>query len=59
MHKCGISRCPSCHEFVDAIEHHRFLHSDTPKSASERLIFFDFETDQSSGEHLVNFAVAQ
>ena len=23
------------------------------------LIFFDFETDQESGEHVVNFAVAQ
>lgn len=30
-----------------------------PKKASENLIFFDFETDQSTGEHVVNFAVAQ
>lgn len=59
MHKCGTTRCPSCHEFVDAIEHRCFLRSEPSKTASESLIFFDFETDQSSGEHLVNFAVAQ
>lgn len=29
------------------------------KTPSDRLIFFDFETDQSSGEHVVNLAVAQ
>lgn len=29
------------------------------KTPSDKLIFFDFETDQSSGTHEVNFAVAQ
>ncbi|CAL1281716.1 unnamed protein product, partial [Larinioides sclopetarius] len=30
-----------------------------PKEPSTNLIFFDFETDQTLGEHVVNFAVAQ
>lgn len=29
------------------------------KPYSDLLLFFDFETDQSTGEHLVNFAVCQ
>ncbi|CAL1296390.1 unnamed protein product, partial [Larinioides sclopetarius] len=29
------------------------------KDQSDRLIFFDFETDQATGTHIVNFAVAQ
>lgn len=44
---------------MDAFEHRCYLRLEPPKDASERLIFFDFETDQSFGEHHVNFAVAQ
>lgn len=39
-------------------EHLCFLNKVPAKKPSENLLFFDFETDQSSGEHLVNFAVA-
>lgn len=59
MHRCWTSKCPSCDQYVDAIDHRCFLRVVSPKNPSDRLIFFDFETDQSSGEHLVNFAVAQ
>ncbi|XP_055924592.1 uncharacterized protein LOC129956687 [Argiope bruennichi] len=59
MHKCGTSRCPSCKQFVNVLEHRCFLEVVSPKMPSDKLIFFDFETDQSSGTHEVNFAVAQ
>lgn len=51
--------CPSCRNFVIAEEHTCFLKKVDPKKPSDFLIFFDFETDQSSGEHVINFAVAQ
>ncbi|XP_035224392.1 uncharacterized protein LOC118197033 [Stegodyphus dumicola] len=59
LHKCGTTKCPSCGQFVVAAEHRCYLRRVAPKKSEDKLIFFDFETDQSSGEHLVNFAVAQ
>lgn len=59
FHRCGTSKCPSCQNYVVASEHLCYLPTLTPKPPNDKLIFFDFETDQSSGEHLVNFAVAQ
>lgn len=42
------------------VEKHRcFLRKIPAKHPSDNIIFFDFETQQSSGEHEVNFAVAQ
>ncbi|XP_035230817.1 uncharacterized protein LOC118202735 [Stegodyphus dumicola] len=49
----------SCGQFVVAAEHRCYLRRVAPKKSDDKFIFFDFETDQSSGEHLVNFAVAQ
>lgn len=40
-------------------EHRCYLKTIEPKAPSDRLIYFDFETDQSSGEYVVNFALAQ
>ncbi|XP_035217350.1 uncharacterized protein LOC118190704 [Stegodyphus dumicola] len=59
LHKCGTTKCPSCSQFVVAAEHRCYLRRVAPKKSDDNFIFFDFETDQSSGEHLVNFAVAQ
>ncbi|GFX75400.1 DNA_pol_B_2 domain-containing protein [Trichonephila clavipes] len=36
-----------------------YLQKESAKKCNEKLIFFDFETDQTTGEHVVNFAVAQ
>ena len=58
-HRCDHVRCPSCTKFVDLTNHQCFLKKVSPKEPSLKLIFYDFETDQSSGEHIVNFAVAQ
>ncbi|XP_054708455.1 uncharacterized protein LOC129218254 [Uloborus diversus] len=58
-HKCGTVKCPSCKNYVNSADHLCYLRTIPPKKSSDRLIYFDFETDQSSGEHIVNFAVAQ
>lgn len=31
----------------------------SPKEPNEKLIFFYLETDQTSGEHIINYAVMQ
>lgn len=59
LHRCGTAKCPSCDQYVVTADHLCYLRQVDPKDPSEKLIFFDFETDQSSGTHLVNFAVAQ
>ncbi|XP_054708518.1 uncharacterized protein LOC129218306 [Uloborus diversus] len=59
LHRCGTTMCPSCEAYVVASEHRCFLKKVAPKTPNEKLIFFDFETDQASGEHKVNFALAQ
>lgn len=59
MHKCDHVKCPSCARMVKLSTHRCFLMKISPKKSSEKLIFFDFETDMSSGEHEVNFALAQ
>ncbi|XP_054709208.1 uncharacterized protein LOC129218913 [Uloborus diversus] len=59
QHRCGTVKCPSCDQFVVADEHRCYLRRVPQKKQSKKLIFFDFETDQTLGEHVVNFAVAQ
>lgn len=39
--------------------HRCFLKRSKPVPSNEKLIFFDFETTQTTGEHIVNYAVAQ
>lgn len=58
MHRCGTSKCQMCDQFVVSENHLCYLRQISPKTASENIIFFDFETDQSSGTHIVNFAVS-
>lgn len=58
-HVCGEKYCGNCKLYHMEERHLCFLKQVKPKLPSEKLIFFDFETDQSSGEHVVNFAVAQ
>ncbi|GIY37202.1 DNA-directed DNA polymerase [Caerostris darwini] len=59
LHRCGTTKCPSCNQCMIATEHFCYLKKMSPKRPNERLIFFGFEMDQSSGEHIVNFALAQ
>ena len=47
-----------CKEYVLS-DHLCYMQTELPKKTNNNLIFYDFETDFSSGEHVVNFAVAQ
>ena len=57
-HKCGESVCHICKEFVMP-GHFCYMQRELPKRPNDKLIFYDFETDFSSGEHEVNYVVAQ
>jgi uncharacterized protein YprB with RNaseH-like and TPR domain len=35
------------------------MQPEQPKTPNDKLLFYDFETDFSDGEHVVNFVVAQ
>ncbi|GFU02937.1 DNA_pol_B_2 domain-containing protein [Trichonephila clavipes] len=58
QHRCEEKRCPSSKKTVSE-SHMCYLQKESAKKCNEKLIFFDFETDQTTGEHVVNFAVAQ
>ena len=47
-----------CKEYVLS-DHLCCMQPEPPKKTNDKLIFYDFETDFSSGEHVVNFAVGQ
>ncbi|XP_046856165.1 uncharacterized protein LOC124449275 [Xenia sp. Carnegie-2017] len=57
-HRCGETVCHICNKFV-LDDHLCFMQTENPKPKNDSLIFYDFETDFSTGEHVVNFAVAQ
>lgn len=57
-HRCGEHVCHICKEYVLS-NHLCHMQTESPKKPNEKLIFYDFETDFSSGEHVVNFAVGQ
>lgn len=57
-HICGQVKCKGCKQFVSP-GHLCYLERITPKPPTDKLMFFDFETDKTSGGHIVNFAVAQ
>lgn len=58
-HVCNLNHCPSCKKMVQTDNHKCFLNKIAPKAPNSKFIFFDLETDQSTGEHIVNFAVSQ
>ena len=58
QHVCGEIRCWVCKDMVEP-NHLCYVPSEKPHSSTENLLFFDFETDQSSGEHIPNYCIAQ
>lgn len=57
LHRCGEIYCCNCKNFF--LEKHLcVLKRIPPKKENENLLFFDFETDQSTNEHIINFAMA-
>ena len=57
-HRCGERVCHICKEYV-LFDHLCYMQPEPPKKPNDKFIFYDFETDFSSGEHVVNFAVGQ
>ena len=58
VHRCGEYVCHVCKEHVLS-GHLCYMQTEEPKTLNNKLIFYDFETDFSSGEHVVNYVVAQ
>lgn len=56
-HSCGTWRCNNCKRNVKGL-HECYIRGHIPKTAASYYIDFDFETDQSSGQHIPNFVVA-
>ena len=57
-HCCGEHVCHICKKYVMS-DHLCYMQPEPAKQPNENLIFYDFETDFSTGEHIVNFAIAQ
>jgi hypothetical protein len=49
-HKC-VKKCHLCKEQIEGVFHKCFIQRKEFKEPSEKLLFFDFETDQSSKIH--------
>ncbi|GFQ79525.1 uncharacterized protein TNCT_476911 [Trichonephila clavata] len=57
QHQCGEKDAQAARMLLPKIM--CYLQKESVKKSNEKLIFFDFETDQSTGEHIVNFVVSQ
>ncbi|KAK3107046.1 hypothetical protein FSP39_005868 [Pinctada imbricata] len=57
-HSCDFTFCKNCKEQVPR-DHECFQLSTKPHAVSSNYIFFDFECNQESGTHHVNYVVAQ
>jgi hypothetical protein len=59
-HKCDEVKCGNCKQYVKN-DHECYMLKKDLKEASEKYIFYDFETklDPITKKHIVNYAVAQ
>jgi len=59
-HKCDYVKCSNCKQYVP-MNHECFMLKKDLKPASEKYIFYDFETtlDSTTNKHIVNYCVAQ
>ena len=57
VHRCGEYVCHVCKENVLS-DHLCYMQTEQPKTLNNKLIFYDFETDFSSREHVANYVVA-
>jgi hypothetical protein len=57
QHVCGTTNCKGCGKYENE-DHRCYMRNIEPKDSKCGYIFFDFETDQSSGVHIVNYAAA-
>ena len=60
LHTCGEYQCSSCQQYIPHDQEHMcFVRMKEPKVTNGQFLFADFETVQSSGTHVVNYAVCQ
>lgn len=57
-HVCGQAKCQNCKKNVITAEHLCFMTVKPVSKCEDKYIFFDFETQQDSGCHEVNLAIA-
>jgi hypothetical protein len=55
-HKCGYDTCRNCDKYIDKLNHKCFIQEVELKPISDNIIYFDFEAQQETGEHIVNLA---
>ncbi len=58
-HCCGEMFCSRCQKHYRDEHHQCYIRSDYPDSLPNKLIFYDFESIQESGEHIPNLLVLQ
>ncbi|KAG1710397.1 putative DNA polymerase [Nymphon striatum] len=57
QHVCGNYLCPNCKQYAD-VDHSCYITHETPKTSTDKYIFYDFETIQESGRHIPNLCIA-
>ena len=58
-HECGKKQCFTCLKNTTSKDHMCYIRASKPKRSRKKFIFFDFETTQDTGIHIVNRVVAQ
>ncbi len=66
-HRCGITKCPICKEYVQTDDHPCYMQPvrdeesdvDVTKDGYEQLLFFDFECRQENGNHEPNLCLVR
>src|SRR5437868_2518205 len=56
-HICGTTKCKGCEKYENE-DHRCYMQNIAAKETKNGYIYFDFETDQSTGIHIVNYAVS-
>jgi len=58
-HVCGEWSCPICHQQQEGHDHFCSMRATERKVPSLHHLYFDFECEQDSGQHIPNFLVAE
>ena len=59
QHECGEMKCDSCDQYHLDTQHLCYMRAWEKEGEPRKFIFFDFESNQESGEHIPNYVVAQ
>jgi len=58
-HRCGDYWCGNCGVVANDKEHKCYMMPKKVNNPNENVIFFDFEATQDTGQHIVNYAIAE